>query len=115
MTITPKLKEAGTIRNLYENVSFLINQSSVPFTLPSNGIIQIKNDIITPLSPRVALYFYNSTDKYYKVIDEDDSVMKINRIAFRQAIVHNCSALICSEKSVLNKLKEDYLSSTQQI
>ncbi len=114
MSLTTIMKNEGTLRKRF-NVSYLVNQSKVPFTLPSNGIIQInKKALICPISPRVALYFYNSTDNHYKYVDGDDLVMEINRIAFRQAFTNKCSALICSEKSVLDTLKDEFLSDKQQ-
>ena len=114
MFITPKLKEDDTIRNRFQKVSYLINQSNVPFTLPSNGIIQLNNKLICPISPQVALFFYDTTEDYFSDIDEDDYVMEINRIAFKQALCHKCTALICSKKRVLNTLREEYLKGKQQ-
>lgn len=113
MAATRILKTEGIVRNSF-NVSYIINKSKVPYTLPSNGIIQINNKaFICPLSPQVALYYFNSTDNHYKEVNEDDFVMEINRKAFKQALVHNCSALICSEQSVLDTLKKEHLSNKQ--
>lgn len=108
LIISRLLKEKGSVRSKY-NASYLVNHSNIPFVLPSNGIVQInETDIICPLSPHIALLFYNSIDNYYKVAADDNLIMRINRLAFKQALNNMCLALICNQRSILEKLKEEH-------
>ena len=80
--------------------------SEQPFLLPTSGIVPCGKDLICPLSPKTALFFYNSDDYYFKVIEDSSIVDKLNIGALKHEQKSNGKYVVSNDKSYLERLLE---------
>ena len=101
------------------DLSFMINETSVPFVLPTRGIYEYRiNGILcmnVPLNPNCAIFFKEKGKAIHKSNDGeteitilpegfDDVARKINSFALQRQLQDRIGYIVCHQKEVLNSL-----------
>ncbi len=103
-------------------VTFLINNTNVPYVLSVNGlysyVLNGHGIVNLPISPQVAITLINKSYAS-KILNEDASVsmfvisepniiMKMNSCAFSTQVKHKWGCVICPEKGELERLWQEH-------
>ena len=109
-TIIEKAEEKAFLEDTHQ-MSFIINNTDYPFILPNGGIIGIGKDLVCPLSPKYALYFYNSDECRFGEINNPAAVRDINLKGFDSEYRNNYRCVVCNNREYLSDLLTEWENS----